>query len=71
VSKVAVITGSSKGIGAATALAFAQAGYDVVINYKSDAGAAQKLVAQLEVTGQKALAIQADAFTEAGIQELF
>ena len=70
-SKVAVVTGASKGIGAATAVAFAKAGYDVVINYRNDTAAAQNVVAQIEACGQKALAVQAHAFTEEGIKNLF
>lgn len=70
-SKVAVLTGASKGIGAATALAFGKAGYDVVVNYKSDTAAANAIVKEIEATGQQALAVQAHAFTEEGIKELF
>jgi NAD(P)-dependent dehydrogenase (short-subunit alcohol dehydrogenase family) len=67
-SKVAVVTGASKGIGAATAIAFGKAGYDVVVNYKSDSKAAEKVVKQIEEFGQKALAVQAHVFTEDGIK---
>jgi len=70
-SKVVVVTGASKGIGAATAVAFGKAGYDVVVNYRNDSGAAAEVVKQIEAIGQKAVAIQAHAFTEEGIQLLF
>lgn len=69
--KVAVITGASKGIGAATALAFSKDGYDVVINYRSDDVSAQKLVNTIESTGRKAIAIQANIFLENEICEFF
>lgn len=70
-SKVAVVTGASKGIGASTAIAFGKAGYDVVVNYRNDTDAANKVVATIEKSGQKAVAIQAHAFTEDGIKKLF
>jgi 3-oxoacyl-[acyl-carrier protein] reductase len=71
VSKVAVVTGASKGIGAATAVAFGRAGYDVVINYCNDTESAQKVVKEIENLGQKAIAIQANAFTEEGMKQIF
>jgi len=70
-SKVAVVTGASKGIGAATAVAFGKAGYDVVVNYLHDSPAANELVHQIEQMGQRAIAIQAHAFTEDGVKKLF
>jgi len=70
-SKVAVVTGASKGIGAATAIAFGKAGYDVVVNYKDDTESAQAVVKKIEEFGQKAVAIQAHAFTDDGIKKLF
>lgn len=70
-SKVVVITGASKGIGGATAIAFAKAGYDVVVNYHSDTAAAELVKAEIEKAGQKAYLIKADAFSEDGINMLF
>lgn len=70
-SKVVLVTGASKGIGAATALAFGKAGYDVAVNYRKDTKSAQSIVRQIEGYGQKALAIQANAFTDEGTKELF
>lgn len=70
-AKIAVVTGASKGIGAATAIAFGKAGYDVVVNYRNDTAAAHEVVKQIKECGQKALAVQSHAFTEAGIKELF
>lgn len=70
-SKVAVVTGSSKGIGAATALAFANTCYDVVINYHMDELAARDVVAAVEQLGRRATTVQADVSTEHGIKKLF
>ena len=70
-SKIAVVTAASKGIGAATAIAFAKEGYDVVINYRSDSAAANETAKAVEATGQKAILVQADVFTEAGVKQLF
>lgn len=70
-SKVAVVTGASKGIGGATAIAFGKAGYDVVVNYLSDTEAANTVAKEIEAVGQKAYLIQANAFTEEGISKLF
>lgn len=57
--KTALITGGSKGIGAATSLLLAKSGANVVINYSSDASAADELVKT--IGGDKALAIKGDA----------
>ena len=70
-SNIAVVTGASKGIGAATAVTFAKSGYDVVLNYKSDTKSAQNVAKQIESYGQKAVLAQADVFTEDGIKLLF
>lgn len=69
--KVAVITGGGRGIGAATAQRFAQAGYAVVINYKTNALAANALVASLQRSGTECMAIQADVSQEADVARLF
>ncbi|MBU3804310.1 MAG: 3-oxoacyl-[acyl-carrier-protein] reductase [Candidatus Cellulosilyticum pullistercoris] len=60
--KVALITGSVRGIGKAISLCFAKAGADIVINYTSDSSEveAKKLVEELEQMGVKVLAIKAD-----------
>lgn len=59
-NKVAVITGASRGIGRAIALRLAQDGAAVVVNYKSNADAAQAVVQEIESNGGSALAVQAD-----------
>lgn len=59
-NKVALITGASKGIGAATAIMFAQNGYDVIINYCSSAESAILLEKSLKENGFSALSYMAD-----------
>lgn len=58
--KVAVVTGASKGIGAGIARAFAAAGAAVVVNYASSKAGADALVQEIESSGGKAIAVQAD-----------
>jgi 3-oxoacyl-[acyl-carrier protein] reductase len=58
--KVAVITGSSRGIGQATALAYAQAGYRVVINYHGSREQAEKVLEKIKSDGGNAIALAAD-----------
>ncbi|MSR64873.1 MAG: SDR family oxidoreductase [Verrucomicrobiae bacterium] len=57
---VALVTGSSRGIGAATALALARAGAHVGVNYQSNAAAANSVVEQIKAIGRKAIAVKAD-----------
>ena len=69
--KVALVTGSSRGIGRGIAIAFAKAGADVVINYAGSAGAAEEAVAEIQAHGQKAIAIQADCGDKASVDAMF
>ena len=69
--KVAVVTGASKGIGAAIAKDFAAEGASVVVNYASSKAAAEKLVAEITGAGGKAIAVQGDLSKEADITRLF
>jgi NAD(P)-dependent dehydrogenase (short-subunit alcohol dehydrogenase family) len=71
VSKVLVVTGSSRGIGAAIALLGVKEGYAVAVNYRSDHGAAEALVRDITRQGGKAVAICADVSTSAGAAKLF
>lgn len=59
--KVALVTGGSRGIGAATALRLAEEGADVALTYVSAADKAQEVVKSIEALGRKGLAIQADS----------
>lgn len=58
--KVAIVTGSGKGIGRAVALEFAKEGAKVVVNYVRSKSASQKLVKEIEKIGSKAIAVRAD-----------
>lgn len=58
--KVALVTGASRGIGRAIAIALAEAGADVIVNYAGSQGAAEETVAAIEALGRKAVAIQAN-----------
>ncbi|MEV0402239.1 SDR family NAD(P)-dependent oxidoreductase [Actinoallomurus sp. NPDC050550] len=58
--QVALITGASRGIGAATAREFGKRGHHVIVNYRSDEAAAQRVVKDVEAAGGTAHAVQAD-----------
>ncbi len=68
--KKAIVTGASRGVGAAVALAYGRQGADVVVNYSSSAGPAAEVVAQIESMGRRAMAVQADVATPEGCQAL-
>lgn len=68
---VAVITGASRGIGAATARLAAARGYAVAINYRANGGAAEKVVGEIEAAGGRAVSIQADVSGEQDVLRLF
>jgi 3-oxoacyl-[acyl-carrier protein] reductase len=69
--KVAIVTGASKGIGAAIAKGMAKAGANVVVNYASDRSGAEKAVAAITAAGGKAVAVKADVSKSPDVKELF
>jgi NAD(P)-dependent dehydrogenase (short-subunit alcohol dehydrogenase family) len=68
---VAIVTGSSRGIGAAVALRAARAGYAVVVNYSSDAGGAAAVVDGINAGGGAAVSVQADVSDPEAVSRLF
>ncbi|MEJ2626574.1 MAG: SDR family oxidoreductase [Pseudolabrys sp.] len=68
---VLLIAGGSRGIGAATAKMAAARGYDVAVNYVSNAKAADDVVAAVKAAGRKAVALQGDMAVEADIERVF
>ena len=70
-SKVVLITGGGRGIGAATSRLFAEKGYAVCINYKSNSEAAEALANEIRLAGVKCITVQADVSREADVIRLF
>ena len=68
---IVLITGGSRGIGAATALLAARRGFAVAINYARQADTAQALVQQIEAEGGRAIAVQADVGDEAQVLDMY
>lgn len=69
--KVAVVTGASKGIGAAIAERLGKEGASVVVNYASDKAGAERVAKQIEANGGKALVVKADVSQKEDISKLF
>jgi NAD(P)-dependent dehydrogenase (short-subunit alcohol dehydrogenase family) len=69
--KVVIVTGGSRGIGAATALLAAQRGYAVCVNYRRNREAAERVVHAIEAAGARAVAVAADVSVEADVVRLF
>ena len=69
--KVLLVTGGSRGIGAATALRAAEAGYAVAVNYSANSLAADEVVRQIRAQGGSAIAVQADVADEAQVLAMF
>jgi NAD(P)-dependent dehydrogenase (short-subunit alcohol dehydrogenase family) len=70
-SKILLITGAGRGIGAATARLAASRGYDVAVNYLRDVAAAEAVAASVRAAGQRAVAIQGDMALEADVARAF
>lgn len=70
-NKVVIITGASRGIGAAAAKKLAEQGYRVCVNYRTQQEAADQVVAEIQANGGKAIAIAADVADEKQVLSLF
>ena len=68
---ITLVTGASRGIGAASALAVARAGHDVVVNCARDTAAAEQVAAQVRALGRRALVVQADVADETAVLAMF
>src|SRR5258708_4167105 len=70
-NKVALITGSARGLGKAIAERYAALGADVVVNYSRDKASADEVVSNIKAMGAKVIAIQADVSKVADLERLF
>ncbi|MEM8956399.1 MAG: SDR family oxidoreductase [Pseudomonadota bacterium] len=70
-SKIALITGASRGIGAATAELAAKSGYDVAVNYARDGDAAAQIVDRCRTNGHRAVALQSDIADPDAVEDMF
>lgn len=70
-NKIMIITGGSRGIGAATALLAAERGFDVAVNYASNQAAADAVVKGIQAKGRRAFALKGDVGSEADMLKLF
>jgi glucose 1-dehydrogenase len=70
-NQVALVTGASSGIGASVAIALAEAGAAVVVNYSSTADGAQRVADQIQSSGGKAIIVKADVSKEEDVKRMF
>jgi NAD(P)-dependent dehydrogenase (short-subunit alcohol dehydrogenase family) len=70
-SKVALVTGASKGVGKGIALELARAGASIAVNYNSDAAGAEATVAEIQAMGRDAIAVQASVASGEDVDRLF
>jgi 3-oxoacyl-[acyl-carrier protein] reductase len=70
-NRIALVTGSSRGIGKAIALALAKEGADLAVNYHKQAEAAESVAAEIKRLGRRAITIQADVSESAQVDRLF
>jgi NAD(P)-dependent dehydrogenase (short-subunit alcohol dehydrogenase family) len=69
--RTVLVTGASRGIGAACAVRLAAQGWDVAVNYARDAAAAERVAAEIRALGRRALVLQADVGDEAATRAMF
>ena len=69
--KIAVVTGASKGIGRGIALALAEAGFDVAVNYRGDPKGAEATAEKIRAMGRKVLVVQADVGFKREVDRMF
>ena len=70
-NKVALITGSGRGLGKAIAERFAALGADIVVNYSRDKESADEVISNIRAMGVRVIGIQADVSNPSQIQQLF
>ena len=70
-ARTVLVTGASRGIGAAAAIGCAKAGWDVAVNYTRDAAAAEQVAQAVRAAGRRAITVQADVADEAALLAMF